>query len=200
MYELLSASARHRNSWARLHPTAAAAAVPVTEPPPAAHRNDISEHDEAPEISASGGVVDDDLLRGVGTSGSELDATDILTINESRFHHDRHHHTSDGGGDGDASIDNINGGDTITTTTTTTSGATESLPKKRHLPRPLYIDATAVKFSLPLSADLEISVEVAAVHAEVAAARGLHLLHTEAATLSMKGTFFLLNLLTSLLK
>ena len=51
----------------------------------------------------------------------------------------------------------------------------------------MYIDIATIKVSLPLSADLEVSFEVDAVHAELAASRGVMLLQTRAAVLSMKG-------------
>ncbi len=160
MYQLLKASTRHNNSWSRLRSTTT----------PSSQQEELSSSEfEIPSGSAS----KRGSLTGVGTSGSELDAVDIVTLNE----RSRAAAVVDGGANGDG----------ISGSRGSSEGKEDSLQSKQSQKIPLYVDITAVKFSLPLSADIEVSLEVDAMHAELAPARGVHLVRTEAMNLYMKG-------------
>lgn len=108
----------------------------------------------------------DPALLGAGTSGSELDATDVLTVNAER--------------QSAAEAESGNGHHTADTSGLSASGRRQQLP--------LYLDVEDVKVSLPLSADREMTVQLDAAHVEAAPSRGTHALHTMTLALSMKGT------------
>lgn len=150
MYQLLKGSTRHVSS---------------------ASRHSSPEADAYEEITSEIDFIDP--LVGLGTSGSELDAVDVVTMNEARAAAAR--------GDGGGGPSGGSGGGGEDASLTAESLLTRPRP-------PLYIDIATVRVSLPLSADLEVSVEVDALHAELAASRGVTLLQTQATVLSMKGS------------
>ncbi len=162
MYQLLKASTRQNNSWSRLRSTTT----------PSSQQEEIVPLEAEVSSDGADGVGSSSKrgsLTGLGTSGSELDAVDIITLNEMSRAALRA-----GGGDG-GGVD----GDEERKTKLSSSSSKQKIP--------VYVDITAVKVSLPLSADIEVSLEVDAMHAELAPARGVHLVRTEAMNLTMKG-------------
>jgi hypothetical protein len=103
-------------------------------------------------------------LRGLGTSSSELDATDVVSLNEQR---------ASGESPGGEAPSAPGGG---------SGGAGAGAPKPA-----LFVEVRECRVSLPLSADLEASLEVDSAHAELAPARGVRMVHTHAVAVSLKG-------------
>lgn len=166
MYQLLKASTRHNNSWSRLRSTTT----------PSSQQEEIFPTEPELNSGSAGTNSVRASLTGLGTSGTELDAVDIVTLNE----------LSRAAAAAAAAVDGPRGGaEEETYYGKNKINPPASLTRLEKIP--LYVDITEMKLSLPLSADIEVSLGVDAVHAELAPARGVHLVRTEAFNLTMKG-------------